>query len=52
VEGYAAASGWQGEVKYPDDRFELIWTVPAPYTEIVSVTSENVPELDNAHQNT
>jgi hypothetical protein len=35
------------EAQYPDDHFDLIWTVPAPYTSIVSVTSEDVPGLDN-----
>lgn len=35
-----------GGVKYPGDRFDLIWTVEAPYTEILSVTSEAVPGLD------
>ena len=35
------------EAQYPDDHFDLIWTVPAPYTNIVSVTSEGVPGLDN-----
>jgi len=35
------------EAQYPDDRFDLIWTIPAPYTSIVSVTSEGVPGLDN-----
>lgn len=35
------------EALYPDDRFDLIWTVPAPYTSIASVTSEGVPGLDN-----
>lgn len=51
VREYAAASGMQGEVKYPGDRFDLIWTVMAPYTEIASVTSENVPGLDDGHAN-
>jgi hypothetical protein len=35
------------EAQYPDDRFDLIWTLPAPYTSIVSVTSEGVPGLDD-----
>jgi hypothetical protein len=32
--------------EYPGDRFDLIWTVPAPYTSIVSVTSEGMPGVD------
>lgn len=38
-----------GEVKYPDDRFDLIWTLLAPYTSIASITSEDVPGLDDGH---
>jgi hypothetical protein len=33
--------------KYPGDRFDLIWTVPAPYTSIASVTSEGMPGVDD-----
>ncbi|CZR49875.1 uncharacterized protein FPRO_16082 [Fusarium proliferatum ET1] len=45
--GYAAATGWTGEVKYPGDRFDLIWVVPPPYTEITVVGSELVPGMDD-----
>ncbi|KAI9763552.1 MAG: hypothetical protein M1839_006378 [Geoglossum umbratile] len=48
----AEALGVKGEVKYPDDRFDLIWTVPAPYKEIESVTSENIPGLDDGREET
>jgi hypothetical protein len=47
IQGYAAATGWTGEVKYPGDRFDLIWVVPPPYTEITVVGSEQVPGLDD-----
>ncbi|EMT70464.1 hypothetical protein NOF04DRAFT_5791 [Fusarium oxysporum II5] len=47
IQGYAAATGWTGEVKYPGDRFDLIWVVPPPYTEITVVGSEQVPDLDD-----
>lgn len=47
IEGYAAQTGWTGEVKYPGDRFDLIWVVPPPYTEITVVGSELVPGLDD-----
>ncbi|KAF4979141.1 hypothetical protein FDECE_18112 [Fusarium decemcellulare] len=47
IKGYAAATGWTGEVKYPGDRFDLIWVVPPPYTEITVVGSEQVPGLDD-----
>lgn len=46
VKGFAPDSGWNGKVKYPSDRFDLIWKVSEPYTKIVSVMSENVPGLD------
>jgi hypothetical protein len=35
------------DAKYPGDRFDLIWTVPAPYTSITSVTSEGMPGVDD-----
>ncbi|KAI1033019.1 hypothetical protein LB504_006226 [Fusarium proliferatum] len=47
IQGYAAQTGWTGEVKYPDNRFDLIWVVPPPYTEITVVGSELVPGLDD-----
>jgi hypothetical protein len=43
----AKALGVIKEVKYPDDRFDLIWMVMEPYTEISSITSEQVPGLDD-----
>jgi|SRR3569833_141715 len=48
VKKYADSTGFQGdEVKYPSDRFDLIWVVPSPYTEITEVLSEQVPGLDD-----
>ncbi|GIK03809.1 hypothetical protein Aspvir_007883 [Aspergillus viridinutans] len=32
---------------YPDDRFDLIWTDPYPYSEITAQTSEQCPGLDD-----
>ncbi|KAL4869864.1 hypothetical protein BDV12DRAFT_70233 [Aspergillus spectabilis] len=32
--------------EYPDDRYDLIWTVPSPYDEITAETSEQCPGLD------
>ncbi|GFF48321.1 hypothetical protein IFM58399_08271 [Aspergillus lentulus] len=32
---------------YPDDRFDLIWTDPYPYSAITAETSEQCPGLDN-----
>jgi hypothetical protein len=46
AKGYAASTGWTGDVKYPGDRFDLIWTVTSPYKSIDSVTSEGVGGLD------
>ncbi|KAK3939374.1 hypothetical protein QBC46DRAFT_150231 [Diplogelasinospora grovesii] len=37
------------EIKYPGDRFDLIWVVPEPYDEITEVRSEDVPGLDDGH---
>jgi hypothetical protein len=48
VQGYAAATGWSGEVKYPGSMFDLIWVIPPPYTEITGVLSEKVPGLDDS----
>jgi len=36
---------------YPGTRFDLIFTVPPPWTEVASVTSENIQGLDDGHQN-
>ncbi|KAI1501837.1 hypothetical protein F5X99DRAFT_381158 [Biscogniauxia marginata] len=32
---------------YPTESFDLIWTTPYDYREIVSITSESCPGLDN-----
>ncbi|CAI7594345.1 unnamed protein product [Penicillium glandicola] len=32
---------------YPDDSYDIIWTLPGPYTEITSEVSENCPGLDD-----
>jgi hypothetical protein len=34
-------------IEYPSERFDLIWTVVKPYDEIVDVTSEAIPGLDD-----
>jgi hypothetical protein len=34
-------------IEYPHKRFDLIWEVPPPYTEIANVRSERVPGLDD-----
>ncbi|GMG08848.1 unnamed protein product [Aspergillus oryzae] len=33
--------------EYPNDRFDLIWTDPSPYTKITETTSEQCPGLDS-----
>lgn len=38
-----------GKIEYPDDRFDIIWTIKKPYDKIDSVTSEDVKGLDDAH---
>ncbi|KAI9857118.1 MAG: hypothetical protein M1813_008609 [Trichoglossum hirsutum] len=50
VKKYAADSGASGKVKYPDDRFDLIWTVGPPYKEIERVESEGIPGLDDGRE--
>ncbi|KAF2670156.1 hypothetical protein BT63DRAFT_424110 [Microthyrium microscopicum] len=47
VKGYSKKSGWSGHVEYPTQRYDLIWTIEAPYHEIDSVTSEGVVGLDS-----
>lgn len=52
VRRFAKHSGVEAgtkRIRYPDDRFDLIWEVRYPYTEIASVRSEGVPELDDAY---
>jgi len=36
------------KIEYPGDRFDIIWTVVKPYDQIVAVTSEGIPGLDDA----
>ncbi|KAJ5577420.1 uncharacterized protein N7459_006384 [Penicillium hispanicum] len=31
---------------YPDDRFDLIWTYPSPYTEVTEITREKCHHLE------
>ncbi|KAF3912267.1 hypothetical protein AA313_de0202314 [Arthrobotrys entomopaga] len=50
VTGFAESTGLAGqEVKYPSDRFDLIWFVPPPYNLITEVVSEQVPGLDDGN---
>ncbi|KAJ5207513.1 hypothetical protein N7491_001858 [Penicillium cf. griseofulvum] len=39
--------GVQDAPHYPDDRFDLIWTVPSPWDKITEETSEHCPGLDH-----
>lgn len=41
------ALGDKDAPSYPDDHFDIIWTDPSPYSEIVSMTSEGCPGLDD-----
>ncbi|XRM41785.1 hypothetical protein ABZX51_005026 [Aspergillus tubingensis] len=38
--------GYEDPPEYPDDRFDLIWTIPFPYDNITEIQSEECPELD------
>jgi hypothetical protein len=48
LEKVATALGVQDEPEYPGNRFDIIWTVEAPYDKINSITSEKIPGLDDA----
>ncbi|CAH0056371.1 unnamed protein product [Clonostachys solani] len=41
------ALGAEDIENYPEDRYDVIWTVPSPYDEITAETSENCPGLDS-----
>jgi hypothetical protein len=47
VTQYANESGWKGDIEYPHKRFDLIWVIPSPYSEIVSIEGEHIPILDD-----
>ncbi|PNY24096.1 uncharacterized protein TCAP_05965 [Tolypocladium capitatum] len=47
LKNLAKALGAKGVDAYPSDRFDIIWTDPSPYKQIVDVTSEGCPGLDN-----
>ncbi|KAJ5247680.1 phosphoglycerate mutase family protein [Penicillium chermesinum] len=38
--------GFEDAPLYPDDRYDLIWTDPYPYTRFADISSENCPGLD------
>ena len=44
---YAEESGWTGVIDYPHKRFDLIWVIPEPYTQIMSIEGEQIPVLDD-----
>ncbi|KAF2667539.1 hypothetical protein BT63DRAFT_294535 [Microthyrium microscopicum] len=46
---YSDQSGWTGPIEYPHGRFDLIWVVPTPYTQIATVESQKVPDLDDGN---
>ncbi|KAK7223425.1 hypothetical protein V2G26_011428 [Clonostachys chloroleuca] len=41
------ALGAEDIENYPEDRYDVIWTVPSPYDEITAENSENCPGLDS-----
>ncbi|KIW81520.1 hypothetical protein Z517_04545 [Fonsecaea pedrosoi CBS 271.37] len=47
LEKIAKALGVEDVPEYPGNRFDLIWTIKPPYNKIDSITSENVPGLDD-----
>ncbi|GCB22218.1 ribosomal RNA-processing protein 14 [Aspergillus awamori] len=38
--------GYEDPPEYPEDRFDLIWTIPFPYNNITDIQSEECPGLD------
>ncbi|OOF97037.1 hypothetical protein ASPCADRAFT_205833 [Aspergillus carbonarius ITEM 5010] len=40
------ALGYDDPPEYPDERFDLIWTIPFPYDNITDIRSERCPGLD------
>ncbi|RAK98425.1 putative 60S ribosome biogenesis protein Rrp14 [Aspergillus ibericus CBS 121593] len=40
------ALGYDDPPEYPDERFDLIWTIPYPYDNITDIRSERCPGLD------
>ncbi|KAJ5266548.1 hypothetical protein N7478_009356 [Penicillium angulare] len=40
------ALGNEDAPEYPDDRFDLIWTISYPYNDITEIVSEKCPGLD------
>jgi len=51
LQAIAQAIGAQDAPVYPEDRFDVIWTVEPPYDHISNVTSEHCPGLDDQHAN-
>ncbi|KIW34752.1 uncharacterized protein PV07_01510 [Cladophialophora immunda] len=51
LEKIAKALGVEDVPDYPGKRFDIIWTIKAPYKKIDSITSENVPGLDDHSEN-
>ncbi|KAK5257769.1 hypothetical protein LTR40_009229 [Exophiala xenobiotica] len=47
----AKAIGVTDAPEYPEDRFDVIWTIGAPYDKISAITSEHCPGLDNQFAN-
>lgn len=43
----AEALGAKHVEDYPDDAFDLIWTLPPKYKKVTSTTSEHCPGLDS-----
>ncbi|KAE8352464.1 hypothetical protein BDV28DRAFT_135134 [Aspergillus coremiiformis] len=40
------ALGYDDPPRYPDNRFDLVWTIPFPYNNITDIRSEECPGLD------
>jgi len=47
----AKAIGVKVAPEYPENRFDVIWTIEAPYDKISTITSEHCPGLDDEFAN-
>ena len=50
IEKIVEKLGVEGALRYPKNRFDVIWTVKAPYRQLHSWKSEQIERLDEQHE--